>query len=345
METQTLPPETAIAGALAGDAAPAPVGVVATANIDSPLDASTHFIFKHKIFSIDKCRFALNGADKMPCFYIPMGENTAAIELAKLQQEFNIPADSVDAALLFKVQKGLNYVREIRPNDSIPREILDGSASWSVEDHHKEAALARLQQELIHWIRGSREENQSIQTMKTYQATPKGRGLIKDAHVKIAGLLKFDEVKISRDRVDEIARETTYIEALRERSMKLNDIAQKLAAFYSTYKKEAAFAAEITRMQDLTRRASKIVTEGFGSADATIREVLKAVSNHQATIDTIRLLRDQTHLQLKKWDEYFPKWAELKVERDDTTEKFFRNFYRFLAENYMEQQNWGTKKK
>src|ERR1043166_1268909 len=110
------------------EAAPPPGGVVATADIDNPGDARTHFAFGHRLFSIKNCRFAKNGSDKMPCFYVPMGEQVAAIELAKLQEEFNIPPDSIDAALLKKVERGLNYVREIRPNDSIPREILDGSA-------------------------------------------------------------------------------------------------------------------------------------------------------------------------------------------------------------------------
>ena len=30
------------------------------------------------------------------------------------------------------------------------------------------------------------------------------------------------------------------------------------------------------------------------------------------------------------------------MDRDDALEKFFRVFYRFLAENYMEQQSWNS---
>jgi hypothetical protein len=116
----------------------------------------------------------------------------------------------------------------------------------------------------------------------------------------------------------------------------------KLASFYAAYKKEAAFAAEITRMQDLIRRAIKMIMERFIKADALMKDVLKLVNEHTTSIDIIRMMRDEAHMELKKWDEYFPKWAELKMERDETTEKFFRTFYRFLAENYMEQQSWGN---
>lgn len=319
----------------------APGGIVATAVVDKPGDPSTHFSFKHKIFSIEGCRFSLYGSDKMPCFYIPMGEQTVAIELAKLQQEFNIPSDSVDAALLLKVQKGLNYVKEIRPNDSIPREILDGSASWSVEEHHKEAALARIQMELIFWISGFREDMPPLHEMKQRQADSEGRGLIKDAHAKIVQLLGLKDIKASRDRVEEIVRETTYIEALRERSSKIGEIAQKLASFSSVFKKEAAFIAEVVRMQDLMRRAIRIIQEKFAKTDTLQKEIMRAVSDYRGTIEVVRQVRDELHLELKKWDEYFIIWAEQKIERDENAEKLFRKFYRFLAENYMEQQSWG----
>lgn len=318
-----------------------PAEVVATAVIDRPGDASTHFAFTHKIFTIQGCRFALNGSDKMPCFYIPMGEQTAAIELAKLQQEFNIDAKSIDAALLLKAQKGLNYVREIRPGDSIPREILDGSASWSVEQHHKDMALARIQMELIFWISGFREDFPSLIQMTRMQNEPEGRGQLKDAHKKIAAQLGLNDPKVSRKRVDEIARETTYIEALRERSQKLGEVLQKIGAFYTAFKKDTTFAAEVTRMQDLSRRGAKLIAERFGRVDNALKEILKAVSEPQVTIDLVRLMRDEVHLELKKWDEFFPKWAELKVERNEDSEKLFRQFYRFLAENYMETQSWG----
>lgn len=331
MEAQTEP-----------NSSSAPASVIATAVIDKPGDASTHFNFKHKIFSIEGCRFALNGSDKMPCFYIPMGEQTVAIELAKLQQEFNIPSDSVDAALLLKVQKGLGYVKEIRPNDSIPREILDGSASWSVDEHHKEAALARIQMELIFWISGFREDMPPIHEMKRRQADAEGRGLIKDAHTKIVQLLGLKDIKASRERVEEIVRETTYIEALRERSAKVGEIAQKLASFSSVFKKEAAFIAEIVRMQDLMRRAMRMIQDKFVKVDTVQKEIMRAVSDYKSTIELVRQMRDELHLELKKWDEFFPLWTEQKIERDESSEKLFRKFYRFLAENYMEQQSWGS---
>lgn len=317
-------------------------GVQATADIDKPGDPSTHFIFSHKLFSIKDCKFARNGADKMSCFYIPMGEQIVAIELAKLQQEFNIPVESIDAALLLRVEKGLNYVKEIRPSDSIPREILDGSASWSVEEHHKETAVARLNMELIFWITGFREEMPPLAEMKKMQADAEGRGQIKDAHTKLAQLLKLSEAKVSRLRAEDISRETTYIEALRERSSKVAEILQKINAFASAFKKETTLVAELMRMQDLMRRALKNIGEKFAKVDNGQKEITKVMADPKTYITLIREMRDAVHIELKKWDDWFIRWADVKIERNEDTEKMFRKFYQFLAENYMEQQSWGS---
>ena len=61
-----------------------------------------------------------------------------------LRREFDLGDESNDAKLLDSVAKSLKYVKQIRPNDLIPQEILDGTASWSVEDRHRAVARDRL---------------------------------------------------------------------------------------------------------------------------------------------------------------------------------------------------------
>ena len=39
--------------------------------------------------------------------------------------------------------RGVRFVKEIRPKDSIPSELLDGTASWSYEERHNASARAR----------------------------------------------------------------------------------------------------------------------------------------------------------------------------------------------------------
>ncbi len=124
-------------------------------------DGSTRFAFKHKVFSVEGCYFAADNKGEKPKFLMPMGEEMAAIALGSLRQEFGIAEDSSDGKLLDIVAKSLKYVQEIRPNDSIPQELLDGSASWSVEERHRVTAHARIKIQLATLLTG--REDQVIQ--------------------------------------------------------------------------------------------------------------------------------------------------------------------------------------
>ncbi|MGG2362419.1 hypothetical protein ACE4Z5_26130, partial [Salmonella enterica] len=86
--------------------------------------------------SIEGARFTRSAASDEPSFVLPLGGIEVTVPVDKLCAEFDIAADSADGQLLHVVAKGLNYVKRIRPGDSIPRELLDGSASWSVDDRH-----------------------------------------------------------------------------------------------------------------------------------------------------------------------------------------------------------------
>ncbi len=94
------------------------------------LDGSTHFAFEHKVFRLDGCYFTADSNGDKPKFLMPLGDEMAAIAIATLRQEFGIAEDSNDGQLLDTVAKSLKYVQQIRPNDLIPQELLDGSASW-----------------------------------------------------------------------------------------------------------------------------------------------------------------------------------------------------------------------
>ena len=126
------------------------------------LDGSTHFVFDHKVFNLDGCYFAADSNGDKPKFLMPLGDEMAAIAIATLRQEFGIAEGSNDGRLLDIVTKSLKYVQEIRPNDSIPQELLDGSASWSVEERHRAVASGRIKIQLATLLTG--REDQVIQS-------------------------------------------------------------------------------------------------------------------------------------------------------------------------------------
>src|SRR5262249_33187410 len=155
-------------------------------------------------------------------------------------------------------------------------------------------------------------------------------------HVKMTQLLGLKDPRITAERFDLLIGETPYVEALRDRATKLEEINQKLVGLLAANKKEPTFTAEIMRMQDLVRRATRLIADMFTRVDAHLREVPKALGDVKGSVVIVREARDTIHAELKKWDEHFEMWANIKT-RDENSEKYFRKFYQFLAENYMEQ--------
>src|SRR5471030_1805855 len=117
-------------------------------------ERTTTFSFQNKIFSLEGGYFSMTRDSKEPVFHVKLGDLSAVLPLPTLREEFNIATDSPDGKLLGIVEKSLRFVKEIYPHDSIPRELLDGSASWSVEDRHRLIAQSRLAIQVSTWLSG-----------------------------------------------------------------------------------------------------------------------------------------------------------------------------------------------
>ena len=89
-------------------------------------DRSRTFAFEHKLFAVEGCYFALIQNSEEVAFHLPLGDLKGAIALPVLRAELKLASDGTDSRLLDIVEKSLRYVKEIRPNDSIPHELLDG---------------------------------------------------------------------------------------------------------------------------------------------------------------------------------------------------------------------------
>ncbi|WP_395623453.1 hypothetical protein [Sphingomonas daechungensis] len=104
---------------------------------------STHFLFDHKLFAIPDCCFTKDPNTGDPGLSLPLGEIRAFLPLGPLMKMFKDFTED-DTRLLNVAIRGLSHVKEIRPGDSIPAEILDGSASWSVGPEQLDRARGRI---------------------------------------------------------------------------------------------------------------------------------------------------------------------------------------------------------
>ncbi|MDF2367312.1 hypothetical protein [Sneathiella sp.] len=302
-------------------------------------DPSVFFAFDHKIFTVEGAYFSLTHDTKEPCYFVNLGEIKGAIPTKSLCREFGIDDESSDSELLATIGRALKYVQEIRPNDSIPKELLDGSASWSIDDAHKEIARGRITAQILSWLRGDEEIVLNLSELQKISSDPNTKEKVQEAFREIAEKLGVQREDVVA-KIDEIIRELAYIEALRDHYSKIKKINTNLGRIASIYRRDRATSEEINRMQILIDPVLRRFDREFIDIDAQTCEVMVILKNFQPTVDTVRKTRDELHQHFMIWREMLEKWDGMIIEESSEIERLLRDTYQFLARNYMQAQNW-----
>lgn len=302
-------------------------------------DPSVFFAFDHKIFTVEGAYFSLTHDTKEPCFFVKIGDVKGAIPTKSLCREFGIDDESSDSDLLSTIGRALKYVEEIRPNDSIPKELLDGSASWSIDDSHKEIARGRITAQIISWLQGDEEIVLNISELEAIANDPDTKEKVQEAFREIA-----EKLGVQRDdvvaKIDEIIRALAYIEALRDHYSKIKKISTNLGRIANIYKRDRATSEEINRMQILIDPVIRRFDREFIDIDAQTCEVMVILKNFQPTVDIIRKTRDELHQHFMVWRNMVEKWDGMIIDESSEIERLLRDTYQFLARNYMQSQSW-----
>src|SRR4051812_28499416 len=244
-------------------------------------DRSRTFAFEHKLFAVEGCYFALIRNSEEVAFHLPLGDLKGAIALPVLRAELKLASDGTDSRLLDIVEKSLRYVKEIRPNDSIPHELLDGSASWSVEEKHRIIAHNRLTVQLVSWLTGGEAVVVNIAQLEQLAEDPNTKQRVQEAFVKIAerlgiGAARKQEVVTG---IDTLARELSYVEALRDRYAEVQTLAERVNTLQNLYKRDASVRNDVFRMQALIRTPIGNFDAVFAQVDAQTGEILSVLRN------------------------------------------------------------------
>ncbi|MFT6558656.1 hypothetical protein [Sneathiella sp.] len=306
---------------------------------NSDLSPSTHFAFQHKIFGVKGAYFKLTHDSKEPAFFVELGEMKGAIPVRSICQEFGIDKDSTDAELLGTISSSLKFVKEIHPNDSIPTEILDGSASWSIEEIHKQIARGRITMQLISWLAGSEEIITNIGELESIANDPNTKDKVQKAFKEIAnklGITKDDVV----EKVDDVIRELSFIEALRDHYSQIKKISTNIDKLRTVYKRDRGMMEDLSRIHTLIEPVISNFERSFDQIDAQTCEVLTILKNFDPTIDHIRKTRDDLHQRFMIWDDMINGWKNLQPEEDPEVERQLKATYRFLAQNFIQSQSW-----
>lgn len=307
-----------------------------------PGDRSTHFVFSHKLFAVKDAYFAISQATDEAVLNVTLGELRASLTIPTLAREFQLTPETDDGKLLNIVAKSLKFVKIIRPGDSIPRELLDGTSSWMVEPHHHAIAKARLSVNLAAWASNTEAGSSDPHILQKMAEDPETKARVNEALAEMAEKLGYgrDNKEKVLEQVDTLARELAYIEALRERHGKVKMIERKLADAAKLYRRERSVADDIQRVQMLMRTPANEFNGIFQMVDAQTGEVVQVLRKMSQQIEFIRTMRDELHTKLMRWDEMIERWEPIASERGDAIEAAMRATYRFLARYFPQRSDW-----
>lgn len=309
----------------------------------APPNRSTHFLFEHKVFSVENCRFLIAKSTDEPVMRFALGKNDAEVVLDKLCVEFAIDPKSFDGQLLDMVKKGLKYVREIRPGDTIPNELIDGTASWRVDDRHYMVAKGRLTVQLVTWLTGGETVISSPEQLAQVVDDPATKGRVQEAFKMIADKLALSdgggEEEVGK-RMEGLAKELAYIEALRERAAGLSRLRTGLETAARLYKNERATKDEIVRMQTLSLPPLTDLEGRFTQIDAQTCEVLSMLNKYTQNVAYIREMRDDLHTYLLQWDEVIDGWSAATLDKGPALDQLLKKTYQYLARRFSQASTW-----
>jgi hypothetical protein len=283
-----------------------------------------------------------NGSGVVFCF--ALGNVTATCPVTALRTEFNIVDGTEDAALLAQVSKALKYLKEVRPGDSIPWEIIDGRASWMVDEKYLAIAKARLTIQLTTWLRSVNSGSFEVERLNAGNEGLQLARVVQSAFGDIARELGYgpDRKQEVVDHVERLALELAYIEALRGKFMDVRRLMATLRSLYSSYKGDRATQEMVTRCTALLTKPVENVLTVFDTFDANTGELLPMLKHLDAQVTYIRQTRNELREAYLVWEELIQQWDSVQPQLGANAERAIRETYHFAARHFPAGVPWSV---
>ena len=143
------------------------------------------------------------------------------------------------------------------------------------------------------------------------------------------------------DMIETLAREFSYIEALKDHLAVVLALPRSLRVLQGHYRRERAILETLLRVQQLSERPIAELRQSLDLVNAHITEVISALRNLDATVEFIREERDRLREQTMLWEELMPPWRDARMERSERVERLIRSTYRFVVTNFPLEQRWA----
>lgn len=308
-----------------------------------PLGEEVHFHFGSKLFGVPGMWFAKTADLRQAAMFIPMGDFTACVPMPALMTNFNVRPGSNDHRMLRLIEDGLEYVKRITPGERIPREVLDGTASWSVEVKHHGLARAKLVLRLARATGQSARLPANLTDLPAFGASDEAGALVTEFLEKLPPSVAAGRDRIEFTRAAEaLVHETSYVEALRDKMTFLQKIHDFVGGARSRFETDRDLSDEIVMMQMLMRRPRNDCRVLFVEIDKVLDDVGWCLRNWLTVVERVRATRNALHKVSVDWAEMDEKWKRPPIQPEQLA-PLLRETYRFLALRYSAGAVWSKR--
>ena len=306
-------------------------------------------VLQHPAFAkLGEVSFRQAKSDGVAVLIVPLGPVLAAVPLRAIQAEFGINDESDDGRMLALVARALDFVGELRPGDPLPLEVLGGEASWEPDPEHLLLARDRLRLQLVALF----DDRATGDAAEWARAEPvairtaiDGPGMafrLQAAMVELAATLGLRDAAAATERVQVVAQEMSFTEALRARLLgRVQQLLETVELLMMSISTQPSGTELIGRVRRLCTLALLRIRARFHAIEAVTEAVLplcRDIAAHQAVL---RAHRDWLYCCLRAWDSLLAEWSDHDGAWRDDTWALLGRTYRFLAPRYMPVQEWA----
>lgn len=280
--------------------------------------------------------------DEKPVFCATLGDQEVSLPLGGIVRELDLDEGDPLRTMLETIRKSLRFVTVLRPGDEVPAEVRTGEASWKPSPDHLEIARQRLTMQLVTWVSG--RETMITDPLKLQQMfdDPATKQKVSDAFAEAAQQLEVADKDEVANMIDGCAAELSYVEALRERYVKIRDLFKKLSVLRQSHHGQFGIIDEIDPVIRLMNKPVADFKTSFDRIDARTGDIMTVLSKLDVQREHIRELRDELHVRFEAWQEILEQWRGFDplYPQDFNIANALRDLYPFLAQRYMDPDEW-----
>ncbi|WP_205083071.1 hypothetical protein [Paracraurococcus ruber] len=304
-------------------------------------------VLQHAVFNrVANVCFRRSPTDGEAVMVVPFGDREASLPLRGVQKEFDIPDDSEDGRMIGLIIESLGYVTALHPGDPLPAEVVNGQASWTPGGNHQRRAQVRLRVALLAWHDGdaARRAMRDIESGGRLDTDPELKTAFQNAGRKAMVELGCASPEEVMQRVDGLASDFAYIEALRDRLLvRIQALVLRVRRIAGTlHRSDSVRSDAVARIVKMAGTSLEELGARFDKVDEVCRDIIALLREPELRLAFVHESRDLLYRNLLGWDSILNQWDEADEDEDGPFWQVVANTYQFLARRYLPATEWPS---